>query len=163
MSDTKISIGIYLPNRDVGKGQIKKLINIKDWLDDLRLSKLVIALPNVSNKIKKDLENLISNLDVEFIYQDGKSNFLESIKDLLKEIDNNSDSEVDEDLISQKIGKFGELDIIVKFGQKKVPSNFILEKSYSELFFVDEISEFNEERFLGIIEEFQERDRRFGA
>ncbi|PTD93690.1 hypothetical protein C9439_06480 [archaeon SCG-AAA382B04] len=163
MNNTKISIGIYLPNREVDKEQIKKLIKIKDWLDNLKLSKLIIALPNVSNKIKEDLENLISGLDVEFIYQDGKSNFLASIKDLLKEIDNKSDSEVNEDLISQKISKLGDLDIIVKFGQKKVPSNFILEKSYSELFFVDEISEFNEKSFSEIIKEFQERDRRFGA
>lgn len=74
--------------------------------------------------------------------------------------------QINEDLIRHSLYTNGApyLDMIIRTGGEKRLSNFLLwQSAYSELFFVDKMwPEFTKEDFLSAIEEFKQRQRRFG-
>jgi len=74
--------------------------------------------------------------------------------------------QINEDLIRHSLYTNGTPypDMIIRTGGEKRLSNFLLwQSAYSELFFVDKMwPEFTKENFLSAIEEFKQRQRRFG-
>lgn len=74
--------------------------------------------------------------------------------------------QINEDLIRHSLYTNGTPypDMIIRTGGEKRLSNFLLwQSAYSELFFVDKMwPEFTKEDFLSAIEEFKQRQRRFG-
>ncbi len=74
--------------------------------------------------------------------------------------------QINEDLIRHSLYTNGAPypDMIIRTGGEKRLSNFLLwQSAYSELFFIDKMwPEFSKDDFLSIIEEFKQRQRRFG-
>lgn len=166
MEDSEISIGIHLSRNNFEKDELEKFSRLKKWLGNIKLDKLLIAIPNATENTKKLFEELFGGEDrIKLIFKKGKEDFVKKVSDLLEEVREGELEliDIDEELVREKMGFLKGLDIIIKFGDKRLPNNFIWEKSYSELFFLDKISDFDEKSFLDIIEEFKERDRRFGA
>lgn len=165
LSDSKISIGIFLPKEELKKEKLKIFSEIRDWVSGIEINKLVVAAPNLKGKIGKNVKDFFSDNEIKLVLEDGRERFIGKIKGLLKRLEQNQLSldEMDESFLEKEIDDLGELDIIIKFGEKRLPKNFIWEKGYSELFFVDKIEKFDKNRFRSIIKEFRERDRRFGA
>lgn len=71
---------------------------------------------------------------------------------------------VDEESFKQYLYTTDEPDLIIRTGGEKRTSNFLLwQSSYSEWFFLEKTwPEFEKEDLIQVIEEFQERERRFG-
>ncbi|MFB6088669.1 MAG: polyprenyl diphosphate synthase [Candidatus Aenigmatarchaeota archaeon] len=114
----------------------------------------------------KDYDKFFLNIAIAYGGQqeitDGCKNIVDKVKK--GEIDPEN---VDKELISHNLyfdENFPYPDLIIRTGGEKRLSNFLLwESAYSELFFVDQMwPEFEKEKFLSIIESFQERQRRFG-
>jgi tritrans,polycis-undecaprenyl-diphosphate synthase [geranylgeranyl-diphosphate specific] len=74
--------------------------------------------------------------------------------------------EINEALIKQSLYTNGQPypDIIIRTGGERRLSNFMLwQSAYSELAFVDKMwPEFSKEDFLGVMKDYQSRERRFG-
>ncbi|MFG0261457.1 MAG: polyprenyl diphosphate synthase [Novipirellula sp. JB048] len=78
-----------------------------------------------------------------------------------------SENEIDEDLITNRLYTAGlpEVDLMIRTGGDMRLSNFLLwQLSYSELWITDKCwPEFTREQFLGAIDDFTTRQRRFGG
>jgi tritrans,polycis-undecaprenyl-diphosphate synthase [geranylgeranyl-diphosphate specific] len=72
--------------------------------------------------------------------------------------------DVDEKVVQKNLYMESEPDLIIRTGGEKRTSNFLMwQASYSEWFFIDKTwPEFTKEDLVQIIEEFKQRDRRFG-
>lgn len=90
----------------------------------------------------------------------GREEIIDGIKKLMKE----GIKDVDENTFSKYLYLQNEPDLIIRTGGDKRTSNFLIWQSwYSEWFFVDKYwPEFEKEDLAGIIEEFSQRQRRFG-
>ncbi len=96
----------------------------------------------------------------------GRSEIVDATKKIIEKIKNNElkEEDVDENLISKNLYLKNDPDIVIRPGGEKRTSNFLIwQSNYSEWFFVDKLwPEFTKEDFVKIIEEFKERERRFG-
>lgn len=90
----------------------------------------------------------------------GREEIIDGIKRLMKE----GIKEVDENTFSKYLYLQNEPDLIIRTGGEKRTSNFLVWQSwYSEWFFVDKYwPEFGKEDLAKIVEEFSQRQRRFG-
>ena len=96
----------------------------------------------------------------------GRAEIVDSIANIIKKIKNKDIEieDIDEKLVSENLYLQSEPDIMIRPGGEKRMSNFLLwECAYSELFFLDKLwPEFEKEDLVKIIEEYKERERRFG-
>ena len=90
----------------------------------------------------------------------GREEIIDGIKRLMKE----GIKEVDENTFSKYLYLQNEPDLIIRTGGDKRTSNFLVWQSwYSEWFFVDKYwPELEKEDLAEIVEEFSQRQRRFG-
>ena len=75
-------------------------------------------------------------------------------------------SEISEEMISKSLdGNLPDVDLLIRTGGEKRLSNFLLwQCAYAEFVFTDTLwPEYNREEFFKDIQEFQKRNRRFGA
>lgn len=159
-----ISIGIFLPMEEIKDENLVNLNKIKDWLKEFNIRKIVLALPNISDGYRKKVKDVFDSINkINLIFEEGEERFLSKINEVIADLEEKDKSieEIDEE---QLVLAFGEnsLDLIIKFGEKRIPLNFIWEKSYAEFFFINDLGNFNKKRFKDILEEFGERERRFG-
>ncbi len=96
----------------------------------------------------------------------GREEIVDAVKRVGRLIEEGkiTDEEITEDLISKNLYMADEPDLIIRTGGDKRTSNFLIWQShYSEWFFIEKTwPEFEKEDFLQIIEEFKQRERRFG-
>lgn len=114
----------------------------------------------------KDYDNFFLNIAIAY---GGQQEIVDASKRLAKKVKKGKlyPENIDRDKISNNLymdEDFLNPDLIIRTGGEKRMSNFLLwESAYSELFFVDQMwPEFEKERFLEIIKDFQNRKRRFG-
>ena len=94
----------------------------------------------------------------------GRDELIRAMKKLSLKLANEEISEQDISAVFDVPG-LPDADIIIRTGGEKRLSNFLLwHSAYSELFFTDTLwPDFNNEEFLSILKDFNNRDRRFGA
>src|SRR3989338_1165145 len=97
----------------------------------------------------------------------GRAEIVDSIKKIIKKIKNKkiNERDIDEKLIAQNLYLQDEPDIVIRPGGEKRVSNFFIWQSYySEWFFIDKLwPEFTKQDLIEVIDEFKERERRFGG
>ena len=86
------------------------------------------------------------------------------IVDAFKKIIKKGIKEIDENAVQENLYVPDDVDILIRPGGEKRLSNFLLwQNSYAELFFLEKLwPEFEKEDLIKIIDEFKQRERRFG-
>jgi tritrans,polycis-undecaprenyl-diphosphate synthase [geranylgeranyl-diphosphate specific] len=86
------------------------------------------------------------------------------IVDAVKKIISKNIKDISEDTIAENLYLPDDVDIMIRPGGEKRISNFLLwQSSYAELYFLDILwPEFTKEDLIKIIEDFKQRERRFG-
>jgi len=104
----------------------------------------------------KDHAGLIANFAMAY---GGREEIVDAVNRLVKE-----GKTVDEQTFSQYLELQSEPDIVIRTGGERRTSNFLVWQSwYSEWFFVDKFwPEFEKEDLVKVLEEFNQRERRFG-
>ena len=118
-----------------------------------------------AEKSTKNYNDYFLNLAVAY---GGQEEITDAIIGIAKKVSAGAikPEQINEELISRSLYTDGTPypDMIIRTGGEKRLSNFLLwQSAYSELFFVDKLwPEFTKEDFLKTIEEFKQRQRRFG-
>ncbi len=120
--------------------------------------------PKVQEKIKTLTEETkhFSDFKVNFaIAYGGREEIIDGINKIIRE---GKVKEVDEKIFSRHLYLQSEPDLIIRTGGDHRTSNFLLWQSwYSEWFFVDKYwPEFEKDDLVTVLEEFAQRERRFG-
>jgi len=135
--------------------------------DGIRLS-VMGDISVLSDNLKKTIENAqrttaensVGVLNIGINYG-GRQEVVYAVNKLIE-----SGKEITEKNISENLytADFGEPDLIIRTGGEKRLSNFMLfQGAYSELYFTDVLwPDFNEEEFDKALNDFGERNRRFG-
>src|SRR3989344_765801 len=91
----------------------------------------------------------------------GREELVDAVNKILQE---GKIKQVDEKILSRYLYLRSEPDLIIRTGSEKRTSNFLLWQSwYSEWFFLDKLwPEFVKEDLLKVVEEFSQRERRYG-
>ena len=86
------------------------------------------------------------------------------IVDAVKKIISKNIKDINEDTIAENLYLSDDVDILIRPGGEKRISNFLLwQSSYAELYFLDTLwPEFTKEDLIKIIEDFKQRERRYG-
>ena len=105
----------------------------------------------------KDYENYKLNLALAY---GGRSEIVDAFKRIIK----NGIKDINEAVIKEHLYLPDDVDILIRPGGEKRISNFLLWQScYAELFFIDKLwPEFTKQDLIDIINEFRERERRYG-
>ena len=130
------------------------------------------ALPQIT---KQEVEKAVSltenNNGMQFniaLNYGGRAEIINACKMIAEDLkeDKISKEQITEDLISNYLFTAGDIepDLIIRTSGEKRLSNFLLwQSAYSELVFVEEMwPDFNKNRLEKAIQEYQNRDRRFG-
>jgi tritrans,polycis-undecaprenyl-diphosphate synthase [geranylgeranyl-diphosphate specific] len=148
-----------LKNKDVHKNKIK-----------IRFIGRMYLLPKKLQEAMKKAEEATRN------YSDYAANFAiayggrEEITDAVKNIAEKISSreltpkEINEDLITKNLYLSSSPDIVIRTGGEMRTSNFLMwQSNYSEWFFINKMwPEFEKKDMADIIEEYKNRDRRYG-
>src|SRR3989338_2989832 len=105
----------------------------------------------------KDYSNYKLNLALAY---GSRSELVDAFKKIIKK----GIKEIDESSIQENLYVPDDVDILIRPGGEKSLSNFLLwQNSYAELYFLDTLwPEFTKEDLIKIIEDFKQRERRFG-
>ncbi len=128
----------------------------------------------VNAKIDYALEKTEANTGMQFniaLNYGSRNEILRAVKTLGEEIASGklSYENIDEDMISSKLytGEFNipDPDLVIRTSGEIRLSNFLMwQLAYSEMIFVDDLwPDFTPEKFYETIEEYQNRNRRFGG
>ncbi|MDD5649554.1 MAG: polyprenyl diphosphate synthase [Candidatus Nanoarchaeia archaeon] len=96
----------------------------------------------------------------------GREEIIDAIKKIGRQIENNevNPEDITEELVDANIYTKDQPDLIIRTGGDHRTSNFLIwQSSYSEWFFLQKTwPEFEKEDLVNCIEEFKQRERRFG-
>ncbi|MFH1916496.1 MAG: polyprenyl diphosphate synthase [Nanoarchaeota archaeon] len=96
----------------------------------------------------------------------GREEVTDAIKKIARSVKEGliKPEEIDEELIAKYLYMKDEPDMIIRTGQERRTSNFLIwQGNYSELFFLDKHwPEFSKKDFMDCIKEYKKRERRFG-
>ena len=94
----------------------------------------------------------------------GRQEIVDAFKKIIKKSKKLKPNDINENLITNNLYLKSEPDLIIRPGGEKRISNFLLwQSSYAELFFIEKLwPEFTKEDLINIINEFNQRERRFG-
>tara|TARA_Y100000310_G_scaffold333732_1_gene411871 strand:+ start:1463 stop:2158 length:696 start_codon:yes stop_codon:yes gene_type:complete len=153
--------------------------NIKKLKEDERLDKNSIRVrfigrlqlfpDNIQKEMNEVMEKTKNNdnfkLNFAMAYG-GKAEIVDATKKIIQKIKNKeiSEEDIDEKLINENLYLTSSPDILIRPGGEKRISDFLIwQSNYAELFFLDKLwPEFTKEDLTAIIEEFKQRERRFG-
>ncbi len=122
-------------------------------------------LPAKVQKIIQDLQQETkehTHFKVNFaMAYGGREEIVDAVNKILKE---GKVQEIDEKILSQYLYLQSEPDLVIRTGSEQRTSNFLLWQSwYSEWFFLNKLwPEFVKEDLLKVVEEFSQRERRYG-
>jgi len=119
---------------------------------------LVTMLKNIIKKTKNN-NKFILNFAMAY---GGREEIIDAVKNIITK--NLKQEDLTEEIISQNLYSKSEPDIIIRTGGEKRTSNFLpWQAAYSEWFFIDKTwPEFEKEDLIRILEEYKQRERRFG-
>lgn len=110
-----------------------------------------------------DYSNYVVNLAVAY---GGREEIVDAVKRIAKRIYSHelSPDEITEDLVTNNLYLSSAPDIAIRTGGEKRISNFLIwQSNYSEWFFSDKLwPEFEKEDLIKILDEYKNRERRFG-
>lgn len=115
----------------------------------------------IINKVQEESKDYTgSQVNFAMAYG-GREEIVDGVNKILKE---GKVREVDEKKISEYLQLQSQPDLIIRTGGERRTSNFLIWQSwYSEWFFVDKYwPEFEKEDLIKVLEEFNQRERRFG-
>jgi tritrans,polycis-undecaprenyl-diphosphate synthase [geranylgeranyl-diphosphate specific] len=153
--------------------QIKKLNNDEKLSKSKAKIRFIGRLHLFPRALRKAMEELMrktignTQFTVNFaIGYSGRAEIVDAVKKIAyKVMDNEIKAEdIDEELVRDNLYLSNEPDIVIRTGNEKRISNFLLwQSAYSELFFLEKLwPEFEKEDLVKVIEEFKRRERRFG-
>jgi len=157
---------------DLKKRVQNMLKNEKEKLPKIRVKFYgnIESLPNnLINKIR-EVENSTKNNDEVYVNillnYGGKDEFFECVKSVAEDYKKGKISEINENEIMKRLwtGELPNPDIIIRTsGEARLSGLLPLQSGYSELFFVYKLwPEFSKEDFEIILDDFNNRNRRFG-
>jgi len=131
-----------------------------------RLDKFPEEIVNEMEKVMdqtKDNTNFKLNFAMAY---SSKAEITDSLKKIILKIRKGelNEKDVNETVIEKNLYLSSKPDIFIRPGKEKRMSDFLLwQSAYSELFFIDKLwPEFEKEDLIEIIEEYKQRERRFG-
>ena len=153
--------------------QVKKLNEDKRVKEGEIRVNFIGRLELFPSDLKEDMEKLMEKTagNDDFIVNfavgyGGRAEIVDSLLKIIKKIKNNEvkPENINEELVNENLYLKNEPDIMIRPGGEKRMSNFLLwQCSYSEIFFLEKLwPEFEKEDLVKIIEEYKERERRFG-
>lgn len=130
--------------------------------DKSRLPKKVQEAAEIMEERTKDNTGLVLNVAMNY---GGRDDIVHAVKKITEQ--GYKPEEITEELISENLytANIPDPDLLIRTGGEKRLSNFLLwQNSYAEFVFVDDWwPDCDKEFLLKIIEEYNTRDRRFGA
>jgi len=179
--------GFSTDNNKRGKEEVEELMKLFDIKFSMLLKKLLQAdksIPKIRVKFYGDIKNLPASLiskinEVEsytknnnevfvniLLNYGGKDEIFECIKKVAEDYKNGKIKEINEEEIMKRLwtGELPYPEIIIRTsGEARLSGLLPIQSGYSELFFVYKMwPEFTKEDFETIIEDFNNRNRRFG-
>ncbi len=119
-------------------------------------------MKNISEKTKNN-DKYIINIALAY---GGREEVIDAVKKVGEQIKKGKldVDKINEEVFSKNLYMESEPDIIIRTGGDKRTSNFLIwQSSYSEWFFLEKTwPEFEKEDLLKVIEEYKQRERRFG-
>ncbi len=126
-----------------------------------RLPKTLVKLLDEAEDGTRGNDGLVVNLAINY---GGRDEVVRAVKRI---IDENKADELSEDLISTYLdtGDYPAPDLIIRTSGEQRLSNFLVwQAAYSEFFFVEKFfPEFSKEDLSNVLDEFEQRGRRFGG
>jgi len=151
---------------DFMKSEKKLLLNNNIHFHPIgNIEKLPLFVKPILKKLDKDTKkDAVMELNLALSYS-GRSDLVNAVKKIVKS--NIETKDISEDTITQNLSthNFGnDVDLLIRTGGDQRISNFLLwELSYAELFFEKSYwPDFTPEKLDEILDNFQNRDRRFG-
>lgn len=158
---------------DLFEEEFRKTIQDPEVYEDKVKFKFIGQIEKFPDKVKKqmyeleektkDHDNLLVNFAMAY---GGRAEILDAANKIVKDVKEGKldVNDVDEAKFNEYLYMDSRPDMIIRTSGEKRTSGFLLWQSdYSEWFFVDKCwPEFEKEDFLKCIEEFRNRDRRFG-
>jgi len=148
-----------LKNEDVRKNKIRIRFIGRTHL----LPKKLQEAMKKAEEATKDYSNYIANFAIAY---GGREEITDAVKKIAEKIASRelSPEEINEDSITNNLYLSSFPDIMIRTGGEKRTSNFLTwQSNYSEWFFIDKMwPEFEKEDMMSIIEEYKNRDRRYG-
>lgn len=152
---------------------------LKETLDDTDIHKDKVKMrfigrtnlfPEELQKLMKEIEKSTEEYDnyiVNFaLAYGGREEVVDAVKKIGRLIEEGkiTNKEITEELIEKNLYMADEPDLIIRTGGEQRTSNFLIwQSNYSEWFFVEKTwPEFEKEDFIKILEEYSQRERRFG-
>jgi len=162
------TVGIVIPkNQLISAEDLYNLIEeLCEFSCNLGVNKIFVSIPGASEELREGLNSLNKKYTKKLwlCFSDARKRMLSEVTNLLNKVSHEEIklSDIDETFFNKNIINNSEIDLLIKFGRKKLPESFMWEISYSELFFIESFANFDKNTFKNIIEKFEERDRRFG-
>lgn len=108
-----------------------------------------------------------SNFEVNFaMAYGGREELIDAITKISEQINEGKikPDQISEDLISQNLSLIGNIDLVIRTsGEHRTSGFFIWQSDYAEYAFVDKFwPEFEKEDFVKVLQDYSERERRFG-
>ena len=146
-------------DKGIFKNKIRVKVAGRKHLFPERLQKAIQEIEDLT----KEHDNLIMNFAMAY---GGREEIVDAAKRIAEEVKFNDISveEVDENLFAQKLYLNSDPDIVIRTGGDNRTSNFLPWQTVcSEWFFPDSFwPELSKEEFIGILDNFTNRQRRFG-
>lgn len=147
------------------------------WCEEFGVGKATACLPGLDENARRSLKDSLKNLDPPVYSTDETEDFEDhdrilsyvggrgEVTGALKRIAERVESgemdadEVDSDTVEDLLRVPGEPDLLIEATDDGLSDVLIWQTAYSELCYVEE---FDRQSFLGCLDEYRERERRFG-
>lgn len=153
--------------------------NIKKLKNDERLDKNGVKVRfigrldmfpgNIQKEMREVMEKTENNNNFKLNFAmayGGRAEIVDATKKIIQKLKNKeiNEEDVNEKLINENLYLSSSPDILIRPGGEKRISDFLIwQSNYAELFFLDKLwPEFTKEDLANIIEEYKQRERRFG-
>jgi len=146
-------------NKAIHENKIKVRFIGRTWMFADDIQKLMKEFEDMT----KDYNNYIVNFAMAY---GGRAEIIDAVKKLGQDVKDGKlkVEDIDENTLSSGLYLNSEPDLIIRTGGEKRLSSFLLwQGHYAELVFLDKFwPEFEKEDFVGCLEEYSNRQRRFG-
>jgi len=148
-----------LKNKDVHKNKVRIRFIGRTHL----LPKKLQEAMKKAEEATKDYSDYVANFAIAY---GGREEITDAVKNIAEKISSGelTPKEINEGLITKNLYLSSFPDIVIRTGGEMRTSNFLMwQSSYSEWFFINKMwPEFEKEDIKNIIEEYKNRDRRYG-
>jgi tritrans,polycis-undecaprenyl-diphosphate synthase [geranylgeranyl-diphosphate specific] len=158
---------------DIIKKQLKKFAKDKEVHDSkVRLSVIgnlellpgdVVEAAKTAMEATKDYSNYFLNLAVAY---GGRAEILNAAKRIALDVKNGKMpvEEINEEIFTRNLSQVPDMDLVIRTSEQRLSGFFPWHSTYAEFIFMPDklFPELTKEDFIRVIEEFNNRERRFG-